>query len=309
MVRASLIVAAAVLAAAAAPADARLVYEEAKKHRIVALDDGGTGARVIARGFAPSLAPDGRHVAFFRKGKRRLHERLFVVPARGGKPRLVARRVRAVRSRFATGSVDWSPDGERVAAQRANGVDGVVVDLRSGRRTAIEGDRAYGGAAFSPGGSRALVLEVDLRAQRLEVVGVKHGHRRALGEGDCPTWGRPALAYRRGDEVVARSRPSAPERVILSGGEATPCPLAWSSDGSALLLGRESAYPAFDALLTAPDGSDAQALDVPFTQITGVSHDGQRVLGLVDDDVVVAARDGSTRVVAHDATFPSWGAP
>jgi hypothetical protein len=53
-------------------------------------------------------------------------------------------------------------------------------------------------------------------------------------------------------------------------------------------------------------GGEPQTLDVPFTKVAGISRGGNRALGLVDRDVVVARRDGSMRVVARDAAFPSW---
>jgi hypothetical protein len=299
-------VVATLAAVAAQPAHARLVYQRADAREVVVASDDGSGARVIARGFAPALSPDGRRVAFFRDG-RGIAERLFVVSATGGRSRLVARSVAAARSPAATQSVSWSPDGRRIALSRARGADGVIVDLARGRVTRVRGNLAYGGATFSPDGSRAVVVGVDIRRVTLDLLSLRRERVRAIGSGGCPAWGPAGIAYRGDRGIVVKRRPRSDGRVIMTvDEERRMCPLAWSRDGGTLLLGAESAYPAFNALLVAPDGADPQTLDVPFSKVAGVSHSGDQVLGLVGDDVVIATRDGGSQVAVRDAAYPSW---
>lgn len=284
-------------AVVAQPAEARLVYQRAGTKQIVVAANDGSGARVVARGFAPALSPDGRRVAFFRAAAG-VDERLYVVKASGGRPLLVARRVDA--SQAEPASLDWAPDGRALAVGRRGGV-GVLVDLARDRRMRVRGDPFYVGAAFSPGGRRAVVVLASVRIPHLVLVTLGRERRREIALGDYPVWGKPGIAFHVDRGIALKPRPRARARLIVRfDRDRSVLPLAWSGDGRTLLIG------AGKAILVRPDGSNPQTLDVPFNSITGISHDGEEVLGRVGSDVVVARRDGTSRVVASNAEYPTW---
>jgi Tol biopolymer transport system component len=93
-----------------------LVYQR-NDHVIVAGVD-GTHPRVLASGWAPKISPDGRWVAFTRcfgctNGGDTGRVDLYVVAARGGTPRRLARRVDAV---------VWTPDSKTLVAEHHAGL-------------------------------------------------------------------------------------------------------------------------------------------------------------------------------------------
>src|SRR5204863_3833736 len=104
----------------------------------------GSHKRRLAQGGSPQLSPDGRWVVF-RHTCGQYGECLFVVPSRGGKPRLLARNA-------FPGS--WSSDGRRILGYRPVSEEKgrlLVVARDGGELVAV----AYGnlvGWSFSPDG-------------------------------------------------------------------------------------------------------------------------------------------------------------
>jgi Tol biopolymer transport system component len=72
----------------------------------------GGGARQIADdGFAPSVSPDGKHVAFVKGSK--THQQLWMMGSDGSQPEMLAGNEGDY-----FGQVAWSPDGQRIAYTR-----------------------------------------------------------------------------------------------------------------------------------------------------------------------------------------------
>ena len=111
----------------------RLVYERDGAVIVARID--GTHPWPVAAGWSPKISPDGRWIAFTRAGAR-----LYVVPAAGGIPRLLARRV---------DTATWGPDSRRLLAEHRTGPLRVV-ELGGRVRTLASG-RVFR-AAFSPDG-------------------------------------------------------------------------------------------------------------------------------------------------------------
>jgi len=61
-------------------------------------------------------------------------------------------------------------------------------------------------------------------------------------------------------------------------------------------------------VLIDPQTKVARTLSPVFSEIDGVSRHGERVLGVVDGNVVSVGHDGRTSVLAPGAISPSWNA-
>jgi len=141
------------LALAPAAAQATLVFdrEPLKPYVWVAADD-GSGARKLAPGTGPRIAPDGKMVVYAHVAATQDSYRsdLMVVPADGSAaPRLLARGWQDP-STFA-----WSPDGTTVATVIGPELGArqlVLIDVAAGgRRTVARG--FFSGVSFSPDGA------------------------------------------------------------------------------------------------------------------------------------------------------------
>jgi Tol biopolymer transport system component len=158
MMRASLL---SVILLALAPAAARatLVFDrEPLKPSVWIAADDGSGARELAAGSQPRIAPDGRTVAYLRIAKGSLQ--LMAVPADGSAaPRVVGRNWDGLLA-FA-----WSPDSTTIAT--VLGRDGApkrlaLIDVATGTARTVA--RGYAeGASFAPDGS-ALVYSGHRRS-------------------------------------------------------------------------------------------------------------------------------------------------
>jgi TolB protein len=179
-------------------------------------------------------SPNGERIGFYRNGG------FYVVPARGGRPRVVGRvggdtqfswspdgtrlafftfggdRLDVVRigrklrvSRFATpGAGDdrpaWSPDGKRIAYVRYRLNEGTgdlcAVDLADGHVSVLLHNAVGSGVTWSPDG-RTIAYEY---AFNIVLADVARHKRRTLAPGDMPAWspnGKKIAVTRRGANV------------------------------------------------------------------------------------------------------------
>ena len=282
-------------------ADAVLVYEAgpAKRHTIVAARNDGSHARVVAHGTAPQVSPTGHLIAFFKV--RRDGDRLYVVDNRGRDRHLLARS-------FWGPGVAWSPDDRYLVADPSGELPNYgarLIDVR--RRTArrVKAEGIYDGASFTPDG-KAFTLNMGSFASArvagdLRQVDPATRKSRAIGEGDEPRWGTRGLAYNFYDELLLRKHLDERPETIL---DREAYPVDWSADGNRLLAWEESRL-ARQAVIIDLSPRRIRRVQEPIFP-AALSRDGRKVLGEMDGDVVERSGDGAIRVLARDATHPSW---
>ena len=158
----------------------------------------GQGLRRI-RGsldFEPAWSPNGKLIAFLRRGAPALRNRLFVMRPDGSG----ARAVRGVAP--GAGAPAWSPNGREIAFwQSGSAGRGVIYAVRpdgSGRRKIVEG--ADYGASWSPDGKRLLFA----RAFDIHVVNANGSNVRKLTRASGHRYFEPAWSPD-GRRIVFRS--------------------------------------------------------------------------------------------------------
>jgi hypothetical protein len=60
------------------------------------------------------------------------------------------------------------------------------------------------------------------------------------------------------------------------------------------------------AVLVTPQTGETRTLAPVFSAVDGLSHDGRQVLAEQNGDVVSATDAGAVRLLARNATTPSW---
>jgi hypothetical protein len=280
---------------AAAPAQAVLVYQRPKTREIVVAKDNGSKRKVIAHGIAPAVSPDGEMVAFLTRNLD-----LRVGELGSGGSRLLARDVFAPDR---SAAIAWSPSSEYLATGSPSNAMMIVNVSRGEKRVVPLGD-VPGRGSFSPDSSQILVEVVHPRSTDLAIVPVLAGQGRQL-HGEGPAWGPDGFAYRTPLEGIRfqRTRSSKPA-TLRSQGHAEP--RDWSEDGDTLLAAGGTAPDQRQALLINRKTRRTRLLPQRFTAIENLSRNGRVVLAEAGGNVIAARRDGSTKVLARNATTPSW---
>ena len=282
-------------------ADAALVYE-AGHHAIVAARNDGAHPRVIAHGFSPQLSPGGRLVAYFTSGRN--GDRLSVVRRDGHH-----RHVLLTGWSFDGPGVAWSPDDRYLVAAWNGAPPPVVarlVDVRRRTVRRITQDWDYAGATFAPDGDM-FVLETAGSGDRvvddeLRLVDVAPGKKkRYFADGNAALWGLRGIAYEAGRRLLLRKHVDEQPETIL-GRQAFP--IDWSADGNRLLAWENSQFTR-QAVLIDLSPRTVRRVKEPIFPVA-LSRDGSDVLGEMDGDVVERTSDGTIRLLASDATSPSW---
>jgi hypothetical protein len=279
-----------------------LVYQRRGSRDIVAAYATGSHARVIARGEAPVVSPDGRRVVFIKSRRSSLD--LYVVSTKGGRARLLARD--AVLLSEPPSDV-WSPDNRHVVAGDLTGYGGFVLDVirRTRRTVSLESD--FGGGSFSPSGKQFAMVDAQPRRADVYLFASDGSHQRHLAVGNFPVWGRRGIAFTAANAVVLKAAPRKHARTLLR--PAPPdsaLPIAWSADGNALLAAQGQSFDSLSAVVIDPRTGATQSPPGTFSSVDGLSRDGSSILAETGGNVVTVRSDGEQRVVARAATTASW---
>ena len=95
-------------------------------------------------------------------------------------------------------------------------------------------------------------------------------------------------------------------RLLVPASTSVLYPLGWSAGGGRLLAAQGETEFTLKALLITPSSGQVVTFAPTFSEIDGLSKNGRHVLGVVDGNVVTAAADGSSRVLASSASSASW---
>jgi Tol biopolymer transport system component len=138
----------AALLALPASAGATLAYVKNPLHATVYVaNDDGSGARKVAAGRAPKVAPDGLSVAYLHEGPKFAQE-LKLAPATGGAGTTLMKNLR-------NGYLAWSPDSKTLAALRGPELGKlklVLIDVATGTQSVVA-QGFFSGFSFSPDGA------------------------------------------------------------------------------------------------------------------------------------------------------------
>src|SRR5512142_1157386 len=211
-----------VAAFSAAAAGARLTYEKSwwsEKSSLWGAAADGSGPRRLVQSRLPwvvggpsRLSPDGRLVVLGLTNLMRGGDRLIVMPATGGRSRLLSRN-----AFFAA----WSPDSRTIAATRSERdghVQLLAIDVRTGAARVLASARRLGSVSFSPRGDALAYAaggDVDSDLSTVPVAGgrptrLTHDHRSR-----DPLWGPHAIAFTRWRTIGRGARQSVRTRIWL----------------------------------------------------------------------------------------------
>jgi hypothetical protein len=291
----------------ATPAHAVLVYKgepvNGRSGSIIAARNDGSDTRIIGRGVAPRVSPNGHKVAYIHPAVE--GDQLFVVGNRGRHRHLLAAPAWDIGPFRAP--LAWSHDGRYLVAPNARG-GAWLVDVRHRTKTHIRAGGDFFGASFDPGSTMfAVAGSSKTHEETLRAVDAETLERRRLASGATPVWGSRGLAFSRGDLLLLRKHFGERAETLL---RRRAFAFDWSADGNRLLAYEESSLAREVVVI---DLSPRRIKRVRHLFPGDLSRDGTEILGQaggspngVDGDIVVAKLDGTSKVLATNATTPSW---
>ena len=293
----------------AASAHATLVFNKGSdltRATIWLAADDGSGARKVATGVAPRIAPDGQTIAYQTVyGPPGTRPQLRLVPAAGGKS------VVALDPMWSPDTFAWSPDSKYVAAVTGREISTkrlMLIDVATLKARTIATGFFYG-VSFSPTGG-ALVYSRSTRDDyppraTLWVAPVDGGKpvRITRGHPDVyPLWGPNAVVFARQRKPVRKYDAWKQDLYLVSPADGAPrrlthqnpsfllsglSPVSWSLDGSRLL-----------AQFGGQDTTFAQTVDAATGKVRTVGSQAQSIIG------TALSKDGSTVLATRGAFEP-----
>jgi len=348
---AACLLALALAGAVTAPAAGRLVYTKrwwTPYSQLWVAQDDGSGARRLVSSRLPwvllgpaAISPDGESVVYaLTRLAGQGGERLMVIPAAGGQPRLLARE---------TAFAAWSPDARTIAATRF--VPGPVrrqqllaIDAATGSQRVLAEAPRIEHVSFSPAGDALAYAAGSGRSSDVYTVPLLGGPARRLtrnGHSVAPAWGRRFIALSRWYPTRRAGHPAQKADLYLIPPTGGPLhrmthlhatflwPTAWPTGGHRLLLEIATGTP---PSLTHPSATDwAATITIPRAQVrqigrpsrgngpfgvagAAISRDGRAVLATKYsgdrvggiDVVTLPFLGGRPHVLARHAMDPSW---
>jgi Tol biopolymer transport system component len=334
----ALLVAAAMLLALPAAAEAMLVFTRVPLQPVVwAANDDGSGAKPIGKGSYPRISPDGATVAYYRIQKAHGYRQEMVLSATdgSGSPRVLLPRWNE------PFSFDWSPDSGTIVAVTGPELGKkrlVAIDVASGaQRTIAKG--YFSGVSFAPSGTELAYAKsgsekyppkVDL--YKFSLATGKSARLTKDHRSQYPLWG-PTGTIVFVKLLNAQQRRYGPKNELFlmneQGGQVKRLthtkvgallsglsPTQWSDSGNELLAefgGQDTTY----AVTVNPrTGAERTLTDERETGFVGtaLSADGSTVLGSIGGFepgpghkvVTIPYAGGKQTVLANNASEPDW---
>jgi Tol biopolymer transport system component len=336
----ALVLAAALALPASASATLAYVKNPFQPTVFVAADD-GSGARKVAAGHNPKVAPDGATVAYLHEGPSNAQE-LKLAPASGGPGRTLMTNFREA------SSLAWSPDSKTIAALRGPELGKrhlVVIDVASGLQNVVASG-FFSGVSFSPdsteiaysrAGSERFPPRSDVFRFPVPIPGVVNvrapepvrltsDHRSS-----DPLWGPGKIVFVK--TLDAKKRRYGPKNELflmnpqgkavkrLTNTKVPPLlqglsPTDWSTDGTRLLAEFQGQDTSYAVVVNPKNGAQRAVAETGEQGFVGadLSTDGQEVLGFTGgfdpsgkhNVVTVPYANGRVKVLARNAFEPSW---
>lgn len=340
----ALLLASLVMALAPADADATLVFDrEPLKPTVWVAADDGSGARRLASGSGPRIAPDAKMVVYAHAPAAARNRRpdLYVVPVDGSAaPRRLAR------GWGDTYTFAWSPDSTTIAVVVGPELGRqhlTLIDVASGARRTVA-DGFFGGASFAPDGSGLLYSRypretfppaTDVWRVDVAVGGAPAGTPKRITHderSETPVWG-PANRVVFVRLVDAKKRKYGPKNELyvmapdgtgvrrLTTTKVDPLlaglePIAFSADGTRLLAefsGQDTSYAETVDPVTGRATPVVRAEERGFVGAR-LSADGSTILGATGgydpesrhDVVTMPYGGGKATLLARNADDPDW---
>jgi hypothetical protein len=303
----------------AAPSHAALVYQ-ASGRRVIAAQDDGSEARVLAHGVRPTVSPNGRWVTYVSSDQRRV----MLMPFAGGQRRVIASGRHNYNVADGVASTSWSHDSKLVATTEV-GWRLVVRDVTTGvsrTRKVFDNAANLGAPSFSPSGRRVAYsqfLDVSGYIGWVTTRGPRRSATLTFGRGGPrmgtnPVWGPRGIALWEfdGDRYDVGSLSSFVFVSDSTGrhgdrlpGSSDCLPLAWVGP-DVLFAARIDSSNREQPVYLAINRQPVAALPDSYSRIAALAADHQSFIALDGDAIVrVNLTTGARQLLGH-GTNPSW---
>jgi hypothetical protein len=207
--------------------------------------------RLLTDGFDPSLSPDGKQVAFSRRGG---EEGLYLIGVDGSNER------RIFGTREPISSPKWSPDGRYIVFERGDEAD----------ICRIEGTRCFDNN-LSGVDSEDIGTEVQNKLARVDVNGKRYRDLPVLNRARVPDWNAAGIVYQSPAGLqITQDKPNATTELLFfdiqKQYELDP---DWQPGGGRVVFQRREAAH-WQIFAVNPDGSGLTALTRPGTTFVDV---------------------------------------